>query len=127
MDPTGKTALTSFRVVDHFGTQATLMEVLIVTGRTHQIRVHAANAGHPIGGDDRYGDAAFNASLAALGLHRLFLHAHAVQFVWPEREEVFSVSVPLPEELSAVLDALNPRQRGQAGRRRAHAGRSKAR
>jgi len=127
VDPAGKRALTSFRVVDHFGTQATLMEVLIATGRTHQIRVHAANAGHPIGGDDRYGNAAFNASLAALGLHRLFLHAHAVQFVWPESEEVFSVSVPLPEELSAVLDALNPRQRGRAGRRRVRAGRSKAR
>jgi len=127
VDPAGKEALTSFRVVDHFDARATLMEVLIATGRTHQIRVHAAHMGHPIAGDDRYGDGAFNARLAALGLHRLFLHAHAVEFVWPDSEEVFAVSAPLPEELSVVLDALSRPARGRADRSRRPGGRPKAR
>jgi len=109
VDPGGKAALSHFRVVESYGNRATLMEVSIVTGRTHQIRVHAAHAGHPIGGDARYGDEVFNARLERLGLHRLFLHAHAISFVWPESEEVFSVSSPLPEDLSATLSALEPR------------------
>lgn len=117
VDPAGKAALSTFRVVDQFGAQATLMEIMIATGRTHQIRAHAAHAGHAIAGDERYGDASFNASLASLGLRRLFLHAHALEFVWPDSEEVFAVSAPLPAELSAVLDALN-RPGGRGGPRR---------
>ena len=110
--PSGKEALTHIRVIEHFGTQATLVEILIATGRTHQIRVHAAHVDHPVAGDDRYGDDACNASLFSFGLRRLFLHAHAIEFVWPESEEVFAVSAPLPKELSVVLDELNRRPRG---------------
>jgi 23S rRNA pseudouridine955/2504/2580 synthase len=123
VDSAGKTARSSFRVVDQFGSRATLMEIVIATGRTHQIRVHAAHAGHPIAGDERYGDASFNASLASLGLRRPFLHAHAVEFVWPDSEEVFAVSAPLPAELSAVLDVLRRQPRGRGGPRRNRAGR----
>ena len=127
VDPAGKSAHTSFRIVDQFASQATLMEVMIATGRTHQIRVHAAHSGHPVAGDERYGDESFNAAMASLGLHRLFLHAHAVEFVWPDSEEIFAVSAPLPEELSAVLDALNRRPRGRGGPRRGRGGRATAR
>ena len=95
----GKAALSRFRVVESYGSRATLMEVAILTGRTHQIRAHAAYMGHPVAGDDRYGDADFNAQLAKRGLRRIFLHAHAVEFVWPESDEEFMISSPLPQEL----------------------------
>ena len=106
VDPAGKSAHSRFRVVEHFRKRATLVEVLIGTGRTHQIRVHAAHAGHPLAGDERYGRRAFNTEMSALGLQRIFLHAHALEFVWPDSEEVFAVSTPLPPELSVILDAL---------------------
>ncbi len=117
IDPAGKSARSRFRVVDHFGTRATLMEVAIDTGRTHQIRVHAANAGHPLAGDERYGDSAFNAAMSSRGLERMFLHAHALTFDWPDGEEVFAVSAPLPRELSAILDTLDSSRRDRGGRR----------
>ncbi len=126
VDPAGKEALTHFRVIDYFDTQATLVEILIATGRTHQIRVHAAHAGHPVAGDDRYGDDVFNTNLVSFGLRRLFLHAHAIEFVWPESEEVFAVSAPLPKELSVVLDELNRRSRGREDQRRSPEGWLKA-
>ena len=106
VDPDGKRALSRFRIVERFGDLATLMGVMIGTGRTHQIRVHAAHAGHPLAGDPRYGDPRFNAMLSAKGLRRLFLHAHALQFVWPGTEESFAVSSPLPPELTVILDSL---------------------
>ena len=65
--PGGKSALSEFRPVQFFGKRATLMEVRIETGRTHQIRVHAAYAGHPVAGDDKYGDREFNAAMKLLG------------------------------------------------------------
>jgi 23S rRNA pseudouridine955/2504/2580 synthase len=106
VNPEGKAARSCFRVVEHFGALASLMEVSIITGRTHQIRVHAAHMGHPVAGDQQYGDEHFNAVLIEKGLHRLFLHAQALEFVWPDSEEGFAISAPLPEELSVVLRAL---------------------
>jgi 23S rRNA pseudouridine955/2504/2580 synthase len=106
--PSGKPALSEFRPVQFFGRTATLMEVTLHTGRTHQIRVHAAHAGHPLAGDQKYGDAAFNAELSDLGLARMFLHAHSVSFAWPRGGE-FSINAPLPPELAALLDELAPR------------------
>src|SRR5262249_38072656 len=79
----GKASVSEFRPVQFFGKTATLMEVTLRTGRTHQIRVHAQHAGHPVAGDDKYGDPAFNEELRALGLKRMFLHAHSVSFVRP--------------------------------------------
>jgi 23S rRNA pseudouridine955/2504/2580 synthase len=82
--------------------------VELETGRTHQIRVHAAHAGYPLAGDDKYGEEAFNEAMKSVGLTRMFLHAHQVSFTWPESGVEFTVSAPLPDELKAVIDALNP-------------------
>jgi 23S rRNA pseudouridine955/2504/2580 synthase len=101
----GKAAISEFRPLQFFGKRATLMEVGLLTGRTHQIRVHAAHAGHPLAGDAKYGDPEFNAALAALGLARMFLHAHSVSFDWPEGG-AFSASAPLPADLAAIVDRL---------------------
>jgi 23S rRNA pseudouridine955/2504/2580 synthase len=101
----GKTSVSDFRPVQFFGRTATLMEVTLHTGRTHQIRVHAAHAGHPVAGDEKYGDAAFNESLQELGLKRMFLHAHSLSFSWPRGGE-FSINTPLPADLAAFIDAL---------------------
>ena len=102
----GKPAASDFRVVQSFGRTATLMEVAILTGRTHQIRVHAQYAGHPVAGDPKYGDEAFNEDMRGLGLERMFLHASSISFVWPDRGTEFSVNAPLPPELARVLDVL---------------------
>jgi 23S rRNA pseudouridine955/2504/2580 synthase len=106
VDESGKEARSHFRVVDRFGKTASLLEVSIETGRTHQIRVHAAHAGHPVAGDERYGDKDFDEYLQSFGLKRMFLHAHSLSFDWPESGEPFSASAPLPEELKSVLTAL---------------------
>ena len=111
--PSGKAALSEFRPLQFFGKRATLMEVTLYTGRTHQIRVHAAHAGHALAGDEKYGDPQFNSECAQLGLARMFLHAHSVGFEWPQGG-AFSVSAPLPADLSAVVDRLTL----ERGRRR---------
>ncbi|MGO9804512.1 MAG: RluA family pseudouridine synthase [Steroidobacteraceae bacterium] len=102
----GKPSISHFRPVQFFGRTATLVEVTLDTGRTHQIRVHAAHAGHPVAGDDKYGDDAFNSGLRALGLTRMFLHASSLGFTWPQSGEPFSVNAPLPPELKTVLERL---------------------
>jgi 23S rRNA pseudouridine955/2504/2580 synthase len=106
VDPSGKEARSTFRVLDRFGKTATLLEVSIDTGRTHQIRVHAAHAGHPVAGDERYGDKDFNDYAKSFGLQRMFLHAHSVSFKWPETGDPFDASAPLPDELKRVVTAL---------------------
>ncbi len=106
--PSGKDSVSVFKPVQFFGSLATLMEVDIPTGRTHQIRVHASFAGHPLLGDDKYGDRERNAELKRQGLKRTFLHAQSVAFEWPGSGVPFHVSAPLPAELSAVLDAITP-------------------
>lgn len=109
VEESGKPALSRFRVIEGYGSLATLMEVSIATGRTHQIRAHAAYMGHPVAGDDRYGDDEFNGRLLKRGLRRIFLHAHAVSFVWPDSEEEFMISSTLPEELRDVQSRLESR------------------
>jgi 23S rRNA pseudouridine955/2504/2580 synthase len=104
--PDGKQAASEFRVVQFFGNLATLLEVQLFTGRTHQIRVHAAYAGHPVAGDEKYGDEEFNRQMQRFGLARLFLHAHSVGFEDPDRHVPVSISAPLPPELHAVVDSL---------------------
>lgn len=105
VSPEGKPALTIFRPLTVFR-DATLVEAELITGRTHQVRVHAAHIGHPIAGDDKYGDEAFNKRMAEVGLKRLFLHASALSFTLPESGQVVSVSAPLGDELRSVLDRL---------------------
>ncbi|HEY3851598.1 MAG TPA: RluA family pseudouridine synthase [Steroidobacteraceae bacterium] len=102
----GKSSVSVFKPVQFFASAATLMEVDIPTGRTHQIRVHAAFAGHPLLGDDKYGDRDRNADFKRLGLKRIFLHARSVAFDWPGSGVPFHASAPLPEDLAAVLDAI---------------------
>jgi 23S rRNA pseudouridine955/2504/2580 synthase len=119
--PAGKTSVSVFKPVQFFGSAATLMEVDIPTGRTHQIRVHAAFAGHPLLGDDKYGDRDRNAEFKRFGLKRIFLHAQSVAFDWPGSGVPFHASAPLPDDLAAVLDAIavTPRKSPRrAGRRR---------
>jgi 23S rRNA pseudouridine955/2504/2580 synthase len=106
VDASGKEASSEFRVVQFFGNLATLLEVRLFTGRTHQIRVHAAYAGHPVAGDEKYGDADFNRQIQGFGLRRLFLHAHSISFEDPDGRGLVSVSAPLPPELHAVVDSL---------------------
>jgi len=103
----GKAAQSDFRVIETYGSLATLMEVTIPTGRTHQIRVHAAHVGHPVAGDTRYGDPEFNDAMAGFGLQRMFLHAHTLAFTWPDSGEPFMVSAPLPDDLRRVQERLS--------------------
>ena len=102
----GKEAVSLFKPVQFFGKKASLVEVSLETGRTHQIRVHAAHVNHPLAGDDKYGDADFNERMKELGLTRMFLHAHQLSFTWPDTGVEFTVNAPLPAELKAVLDRL---------------------
>jgi 23S rRNA pseudouridine955/2504/2580 synthase len=112
----GKQALTEFTLIEQFPSAA-LLEATLHTGRTHQIRVHAAYCGHPVGGDEKYGDPSFNTALASLGLKRMFLHAHSVSFAWPDGAE-HSFSAPLAGELKAVLERLGaPRAPGARAKR----------
>ncbi len=88
VNPEGKEALTVFRVLRRFGEFATLVEASPITGRTHQIRVHAKHAGHSIAGDSKYGDEDFTREIRDLGGKRLFLHAYALAVPLPEGGEL---------------------------------------
>ncbi len=101
----GKAAITVFRTVEAFP-QATLVEAELHTGRTHQIRVHAAHLGYPLAGDEKYGNREANRRFRALGLRRMFLHAHWLEFEDPVSHERVAVNSPLPAELRNVLDRL---------------------
>ena len=103
----GKEAASVFKPVQFFGKRASLVEVELETGRTHQIRVHASHAGYPLAGDEKYGEADFNEKMKLLGLKRMFLHAHQLNFTWPDTGVEFSASSPLPADLAAVIDTLN--------------------
>jgi len=102
----GKAASSTFKPTRRFGQRATLVEVEIHTGRTHQIRVHAAYAGHPIAGDEKYGDREFNAAMKAAGLRRMFLHAHRMAFTWPDTGRKCRIEAPLPGDLAGVMARL---------------------
>lgn len=115
VDPEGKEAQSRFAVLERYGKTATLLEVRIATGRTHQIRVHAEHVGHPVAGDDRYGDKDFNQYIRSFGLQRMFLHAHSLEFEWPDTGESAHFSAPLPDELRSVLSALEVKRGAAAG------------
>src|SRR5262249_43829359 len=108
VDEAGKPALTRFKSIEAYR-DATLAEATLFTGRTHQIRVHGAHSGHPIAGDEKYGEREFNAAMREHGLRRLFLHAARFEFAIGDR--VYSFSTPLALDLAAVLDALAPGSR----------------
>ena len=105
VDEAGKPSVSIFIPVTRY-VDATLAEVDLQTGRTHQIRVHATHIGHPLAGDSKYGDPEFNRRMRDLWLRRLMLHAHLLQFTDPSSGEVMSVSAPLDDGLKSVLDRL---------------------
>jgi len=105
VDPEGKEALTLFRVLRRFGEFATLVEASPVTGRTHQIRVHAKHAGHAIAGDPKYGDETFTREIRELGGKRLFLHAYALRITLPDGGEL-SLEAPVDQMWSETLERL---------------------
>jgi 23S rRNA pseudouridine955/2504/2580 synthase len=106
VDREGKSALTVFRTIKSFARDASLMEVKLFTGRTHQIRVHAQHQGHPIAADDRYGDPEFNKQVRSLGLKRMFLHARTIDFTLPSLGQRITVEAPLDPELEAIVKAF---------------------
>ncbi len=100
----GQAAVSRFQEIERFP-GSSLVRVEIDTGRTHQIRVHAAAAGHVLAGDDRYGNHDFNRQLARMGLRRMFLHA--AELVLPLADgKPLRFKAPLPEDLARVLTAL---------------------
>jgi 23S rRNA pseudouridine955/2504/2580 synthase len=107
----GKPSLTFFREMEQYP-GARLMQATLGTGRTHQIRVHAAHIGHPLAGDPKYGDKEANKRFRERGLHRLFLHASHMSFELDGR--AYGFSAPLPDDLKAVLDTLSAK--GKNGR-----------
>lgn len=105
VDPEGKPARTLFEVVERFE-EATLVEAVLKTGRTHQIRVHSAYLGSPILGDSKYGRDESNARYRKLGLKRMFLHARSLRFPWPGKDRPYLINTPLPRELESVLETI---------------------
>ena len=87
-------------------TSSTLVDVEIRTGRTHQIRAHAAYIGHPVAGDDKYGDFDFNRAMRKIGVKRLFLHASRLMFQVSDTGKRYNVEAPLDAALTAVLHKL---------------------
>ncbi|WP_116473107.1 23S rRNA pseudouridine(955/2504/2580) synthase RluC [Zobellella maritima] len=105
VDKDGKPSETRFRIVQKFQ-EATLVEASPITGRTHQIRVHALHAGHPIAGDDKYGDRQFDEKMHGLGLQRLFLHACRIRFFHPGLEQTMVLEAPLEPALKTLLTRM---------------------
>lgn len=97
----GKPAATNFKVLEKFSS-ASLLEVTLETGRTHQIRVHLSHIRHPVVGDPVYGPGTGRLA-SSLGLARPFLHAARLRFVHPFSGDPIDVSEPLPTDLEAAL------------------------
>ena len=109
IDSKGKDSLSHFHPIKNFELgdfNASLVEVSIETGRTHQIRVHAKYAGHPVAQDDKYGDGDFDQFMKKKGLNRLFLHAKTLTFTNPLTNEIQKVNAPLPDDLETFLKKL---------------------
>jgi 23S rRNA pseudouridine955/2504/2580 synthase len=98
----GKAAATKVRIVKQ-GDSFSLLEVRLLTGRTHQIRVHLAHAGHPVVGDDKYGDFPLNHELEKQGVKRLLLHAASLSFKHPISGAALAFKAPLPAEMKSFI------------------------
>jgi 23S rRNA pseudouridine955/2504/2580 synthase len=110
VEQTGRPAVTIFRrerTWQAHDPPLALLEAELVTGRTHQIRVHLAHLGHALAGDDKYGDFAWNRALAREGLGRMFLHAHRMTFAHPASGESTRIYAPLPAELERFVAMLD--------------------
>lgn len=102
----GKESVSRFIPRQNFSAGAALVAIDLVTGRTHQARVHAAHLGHPIAGDAKYGDKEFNRQIRAYGLQRLFLHAERLEFIHPRKACKMVIEAPLPPELAETIDRI---------------------
>jgi 23S rRNA pseudouridine955/2504/2580 synthase len=102
----GKPSVTEFRRRCRYA-KATLVEARPITGRTHQIRVHAQVLGHPLLGDERYGNEAANQEFRQLGLKRLFLHSLETLFIHPATGKPVRIEAPLDQELQDVLKSID--------------------
>ena len=107
-DPDGMRSITLVKVAERL-VGCTLLEVTIKTGRTHQIRVHLASQGHPIAGDDKYGDFEWNKVLQKQGLKRMFLHAWRLQFSHPATGKRVELKSNLPSELQLYVNHAKPK------------------
>ena len=103
VDAAGKAARSLFTPIDYFN-DATHIEIKLFTGRTHQIRVHAAHAGFPVAGDPKYGDPNFNRMLKAKGFKRMYLHAHTLGF---NLQQKYKITAPLDDEWKELLKVLS--------------------
>ncbi|HEX7053732.1 MAG TPA: RluA family pseudouridine synthase [Burkholderiales bacterium] len=101
----GMSALTRIRLLKN-NRDFSALEVRLLTGRTHQIRVHLAHAGHPVLGDDKYGDFQLNRSLAKQGIRRLFLHARRLAFDHPLTGERLRLEARAPAEMARFIERL---------------------
>ena len=89
---------------------STLVDVKLITGRTHQIRVHSLHFDHPVAGDDKYGDEYFNEQMKKAGLKRMFLHARSLRFKHPVTGEIMNPVAPLDKELTEVIKKLSNKE-----------------
>ena len=105
VDSRGKESITHFSVIKQFK-NCTLLKVELVTGRTHQIRVHCQHAGYPIAGDLKYGEKSFNTEMRALGLKRLFLHADKIKLRHPITGILLEQIAKTPQILKKTLEQL---------------------
>jgi 23S rRNA pseudouridine955/2504/2580 synthase len=99
----GKAAATKVRVLKR-GEATSLLELRLLTGRTHQIRVHLAHAGHPVLGDDKYGDFPLNRALAKQGVRRLMLHAARLSFKHPSSGAALAFEALVPDEMKSCIE-----------------------
>jgi len=109
VDESGDKACTKFQIIQRYKaaySNFTLIQAQILTGRTHQIRVHTSANKFPIAGDDRYGNFEMNKQLARHGLKRMFLHAARLQFAHPATNEPIVLQAPLAPELDGFLKSL---------------------
>lgn len=106
VDQGGKEAVSIFHHEKSYG-ETSLVNVDLITGRTHQIRVHSASIGHPILGDAKYGDRKLNREYRKKGLKRMFLHARSISFVSPVIGKKITIEAPLEEKLTNFLDKLD--------------------
>ena len=109
VDREGRVAQTVFRRIETWPRHdppVALLEAELMTGRTHQIRVHLTHIGFPLAGDDKYGDFAWNKLLAKQGLKRMFLHAHRIVFAHTDDGREIIITSPLPADLAGFVATL---------------------
>ncbi len=116
VDPAGKPALSRISVIQA-GPEYSLIRVALITGRTHQIRVHCQAENHPLAGDDKYGDNGFNRKMRKRGLKRLMLHASSLELPNSDYTSEIVINAPLPQAFAALFDGGST---GNAAQERRH-------